>query len=442
MTFITKKHLPRRTFLRGLGVTLALPLLDSMVPAQTPLGKTAASPRTRMGFIYVPHGAIMSSWTPIGQGTAFEFSPILTPLERFRERLLVVSGLNQKNAVIPHGICPPTWLSGAAPKPTEGVDVRAGTSCDQIAAQKIGQDTRFPSLELATEDLSGVYGACERPYSCVYMNTLSWSTPTTPLPMEINPRVVFERLFGQGDTEAVRLARLAEDRSILDSVRTEASHLELRLGSHDRTTVNDYLENVREIERQIQGIAKQHASSEMALPDAPVGVPESYEEHVRLLFELLTLAYRADITRVFTFMLAREVSQRTYPQIGVPEPHHSLSHHQNNPEKIAKLAKLQNYHISLFSRFLERLQSIQDGDGNLLDHSLLLYGSNMSNSNVHDHSELPLIVAGGGAGRLQGGRHLKFPDRTPMSNLLLNLLDKAGVPIESIGDSTGRLAEV
>jgi hypothetical protein len=439
--FITKKHLPRRTFLRGMGVTMALPLLDSMLPAQTALSKTAANPTPRMGFVYVPHGAIMDKWTPATEGSGFEFTPILKPLEPFRNRLNVVSGLGHRAAdsTAVHSLSPTTWLSGVRPKPTQGVDAFAGVTADQIAAQHIGQETVLPSLEIATEDHAGLIGACDRDYGCIYMNTLSWRTPTTPLPMEINPRKVFERMFGQGGTAAVRAARVKEDRSILDEITQEAADLQRSLGAKDRSTVNDYLDSVREMERRIQMVSKEQGGVELALPEAPAGIPFSFEQHINLLYDLLALAYQANVTRVFTFMVAREVSNRTYPQIGVPDGHHATSHHQNRPEKIEKLVKIQHYHLSLFARFLDKLQATPDGDGSLLDHSILLYGSNMSNSNAHNHFPLPNLVVGGGAGKLQGGRHLKYPDHTPMSNLLLTLLNKAGVPLESLGDSTGTL---
>jgi Protein of unknown function (DUF1552) len=441
--FLTQKHIPRRTFLRGVGVTLALPLLDSMVPAQTPLSSTAAAGSPRLGFVYVPHGAIMDQWTPKTEGPDFEFTRILKPLEPFRDRLNIVSALGHKAAdtTAVHSLSPTTWLSGVRPKPTQGVDAFAGVTVDQIAAQHIGQETLLPSIELATEDHSGLIGSCDRDYGCIYMNTLSWRTPTTPMPMEINPRKVFERMFGQGGSAADRTARNQQDRSILDAITKEASDLQRGLGVQDRATVSDYLENVREIERRIQKAATDQSSqADLTLPEAPTGIPFSYEEHVKIMYDLLALAYRANVTKVFTFMVAREVSNRTYPQIGVPDGHHATSHHQNRAEKIEKLVKIQTYHLTLFAQFLDKLKSTQDGDGTLLDHSILLYGSNMSNSNAHNHFPLPSLVLGGGAGSLQGNRHLRFPDHTPMSNLLLALLNKAGVSEQNLGDSTGALA--
>jgi hypothetical protein len=439
---ITKKHLPRRTFLRGMGATIALPLLDAMVPARTLLARTAANPASRLGFVYLPHGAIMDKWTPATEGAAFEFSPILKPLEPFRDHLNVVSGLGHRAAdtTAVHSLSPTTWLSGVRPKPTQGVDAYAGVTADQIAAQRIGQDTLLPSIELATEDQAGLIGACDRDYGCIYMNTLSWRTPTTPMPMEINPRKVFERLFGQGGTAEDRLARTEEDRSILDAITKQIAELQRSLGHKDRTTVSDYLESVREIERRIV-VAEREQHTDLALPPAPVGIPFSFEEHITLMYDLLALAYQANITRVATFMVAREESNKIYPQIGVHEGHHATSHHQNRAEKLEKLVKIQHYHIGLFAQFLEKLQSIQDGDGSLLDHSLILFGSNMSNSNAHNHFPLPNLVVGGASGQQKGGRHLKYADHTPMTNLLLSVLDKVGVPMETLGDSTGALAE-
>ncbi len=437
--FLTKKHLPRRTFLRGMGVTMALPLLDSMLPAQTLLSKTAAKATPKLGFVYIPHGAIMDQWTPAAEGKGFQFTRILKPLEPFATQVNVVSGLGHRAAdsTAVHSLSPTTWLSGVRPKPTQGVDAYAGVTADQIAAQHIGQDTMLPSLELATEDHSGLIGACDRDYGCIYMNTLSWRTHTTPQPMEINPRKVFERMFGQGGSAADRVAQNQEERSILDAITQQASDLQRTLGPADRSTLNDYLDNVREIERRIQKGGDEQGNTD--LPAAPAGIPFNFEQHINLMYDLLALAYQANVTRVATFMVAREVSNRTYPQIGVPDGHHATSHHQNRPEKIEKLVKIQHYHLTLFAKFLDKLKNTQDGDGSLLDHAVLLYGSNMSNSNAHNHFPLPNLVVGGGAGKLEGHRHLKLPDHTPMSNLLLAILDKAGVHQDSLGDSTGAL---
>ena len=436
--FITKKHLSRRMFLQGVGTTLALPFLDSMAGAQTPIARSAAAPTSRFVAFYVPHGAIMDQWTPTTEGAGFEFSTILKPLEPFRDRLNIVSGCGHRAAdsTAVHSLSPTTWLSGVRPKPTQGTDAYAGVTADQIAAQAIGQDNILPSMELAIEDHSGLIGACDRDYGCIYMNTLSWRTHTTPLPMEINPRKVFERMFGQGGTAEDRLERIQGDRSILDAVMKEATGLQAKVGPQDRLKIGEYLENVREIERRIQKAGEQ-VDPNMKLPEQPAGIPFSYEEHVGIMYDLLALAYQANISRVFTFMMAREVSNRTYPQVGVHDGHHATSHHQNRPDKIEKLVKIQNYHLTLFTKFLEKLNTTQDGDGSLLDHSLILYGSNMSNSNAHNHFPLPTLLLGGAAGTMKGGHHIKQPDHTPMTNVLLTMLHKAGVPIESVGDSTG-----
>jgi hypothetical protein len=442
--FITKKHLSRRTFLHAAGATMALPFLDSMVPALTAQTRTAANVTPRLGFVYVPHGAIMDRWTPKTEGSGFEFTPILQSLEPFRNQLNIVSGLGHQAAdtTAVHSLSPATWLSGVRPKATQGTDAYAGITADQYAAAKIGQDTVLPSIELGTEDHSGLIGACDRDYGCIYMNTVSWRTHTTPLPMEINPRKAFERMFGLGGSASARMARTEEDRSILDMFMQQSSDLQKKLGAQDRTTVNDYLDSVREIERRIQNAGAQQADSQVTLPDAPTGIPYSYEDHVKMMYDLLVLAYRANVTRVSTFMVAREISNRTYPQVGVSDGHHAISHHSNQAAKMDKNVKIQTYHVSLFAQFLEKLRATPDGAGSLLDNSIILYGSNMSNSNAHNHFPLPVLVAGGASGRMKGGRHLKYPDHTPMTNLLLTLLDKAGVPMDSLGDSTGKMSEL
>jgi hypothetical protein len=437
--FVTKLSLPRRTFLRGMGATLALPFLESMVPAFTAIARTAANPKARLGFIYIPHGVIMDEWTPRSAGTGIELTPILKPLEPFRQSLVVVSNLAaplQNNGS--HAAAAGSWITGVGPKRTDGPDFRAGTTIDQLVAKQIGQDTTFPSLEVATEDFTGLVGACDPGYSCAYMNTLSWQTPTTPLPMEINPRVVFERMFGGGATREERLARMRTDRSILDLVKHDLADLEGGLGAGDRNRLGEYLDHVREVERRIQSTEKQ-AGTQLSVPNAPVGVPESFEEHAGLLFELLALAFEADLSRVFTFMLAREVSQRTYPQIGITEPHHSISHHGNRPEKIAGHAKLNTHHITLLAKFLDRLQSTRDGDGSLLDHSLIVYGSGMSNGNGHTPFPLPFAMVGGLNGQIKGDRHVMTKDQTPSANLMLTIGDKFGVEADSFGLSTGRV---
>jgi hypothetical protein len=439
--FISKKHLPRRTFLRGAGASLALPLLDSMVPA---FANTAVT-GPRLGFIYFPHGAIMDRWTPDTTGRGFEFKNTLKPLEPYRDRLSIVSGLHHRAAdsTAVHSLSPTTWLSGVRPKPTQGVDAYAGVTADQIAAQAIGQDTILPSMELATEDHSGLIGACDRDFGCIYMNTLSWRTPTSPMPMEINPRKVFERMFGQGGSVEARLRRQREDRSILDALGAEAAGLKSSLGRHDQAKLDLYLESIREIERRLERAeASLSDNPDLVIPEAPAGIPFVYEDHVDLMFDLIKLAYEADVTRVVTFMMAREISNRTYPQVGVSEGHHAVSHHANRPEKIEWNARVQGYHVGLFARFLEKLDATPDGEGSLLDNTLLLYGSNMSNSNAHDHYPLPNVLVGGGRGRHNGGQHIKAVDHTPMTNLILTMLDKADVAVDTLGDSTGSFAEI
>ncbi len=450
MRLIAKKHLPRRTFLRGLGTAISLPLLDSMVPAHTALAATAAAPQIKLGLCFIPHGAVMAHWTPIGDGTNFEISRTLKPIEPFRDQVVVVSNLAHRMAAPlgegdnggDHTRSPAVFLNGVHPKRTDGADIRAGTTIDQIAAAKIGQQTPLPSLELATEDFSGLVGSCDVGFSCAYMNTISWRTPTTPLPMEINPRVVFDRLFGDGSSAKERLERIEQQRSILDAAMDQVRHLEGGLGPSDRTRVGEYLDTIREIERRIQLAEKQNANSSLAVPATPSGIPEDHREHTKLMFDLMALAFQADITRISTFMMCREVSYRTFPFLGFSESFHPASHHQNNPARLENLTKINTYHVELMSYFLGRLKATPDGDGNLLDHSLILYGSGMSNSNVHNHAPLPVFVAGGAAGNLKGGRHLKYPDDTPMSNLLLSILDKSGVPQDKVGDSTGPLTEL
>ncbi len=435
--FITKMSLPRRTFLRGMGVTLALPLLESMVPALTATAATAANPQRRFGAIFVPLGERPGYWTPKTVGENFELNTILKPLEAFRDHLTVVSELC--NPMDGHAPTVAAWLSGSIPKQTIAENVHIGVTIDQVIAKQIGQDTVFPSLELATEDFTGYIGGCDTQYACAYMNTLSWSTATTPLPMEINPRVTFERMFGRAGSSTQRLARMKTDRSILDSVKNDVKDLENGLGPRDRVRLNDYLDNVREIEQRIQRAEKQ-ATTDVPVPNAPIGVPESFEEHVALQFDLLALAYEANITKVFTFMMSRDASQRVYPNIGVNEPHHSMSHHGNNPEKLSNLVTLNTYHVSLFAKFLEKLKSTPDGDGSLLDHSLILYGSGMSESDTHSRLNVPAAILGGGAGLMKGNRHIQAPKETPLANLMLDFANKFGCEMDKFGTlSTGRL---
>jgi hypothetical protein len=456
--FVTKKHLSRRTLLRGLGVSLALPLLDSMVPAQTPLRRTAAAPRTRFAAIEMVHGAAGSTidgaekhyWSPAKTGSDFEITPTLSSLEPYRDYLTIVSDtdLNNAAALAPneegadHTRSSAVFLTAAHPKMTEGSDIFLGASIDQIYARKAGQETPLPSVQLCIEDVGSLSGACGYGYSCVYANTISWASPTQPLPMEIDPRVAFERLFGDGATPAERLARRADDRSILDTITHEVARLQKGLDPSDRRRLADYLDDVREIERRIQRVEKYNANSEgRALPAAPVGVPDSFEEHVRLMFDLQALAFMTDTTRVTSFKLSRDVSSRVYPESGVKTPFHALSHHGENPETIAQFAKLNQYHVARTGYFIDKLKNTPDGDGNLLDHSLVLYGSPMGDSHVHNHKRLPLFLAGKANGQLKGNTHYRAASGTPMANLLLTLLHKLGVDdVTSIGDSTGEIA--
>ncbi len=437
MTFNLRRQMHRRTFIRGAGAALALPWLEAMAPALTATARAATTPPKRLGFVYIPHGVIMNQWTPAA-GAGFEFTPILKPLEPFRDELVVVSNLIRAATVDNHACSASAWLTGVAAKRTDGPDFRNGESVDQVIAKQIGQDTIFPSLELATEDFTGLIGACDPGYSCAYINTLNWQTPTTPLPMEINPRVVFDRLFGVGRTASERGARRNTDRSLLDFVADDLKQLERGLGASDKARLGEYLGYVREIERRIER-AEARAEVTPDVPTAPVGVPESFVEHVALMFDLLALAYQTDLTRVFTFMMAREVSQRTYPQIGVTEPHHSISHHGNRPAAIAGHAKLNTHHVALFTKFLERLKTTREGDGTLLDHSLILYGSGMSDGNGHTGGPLPHLLVGRAGGRVKGNRHLVTPQNTPMANLLLTLAQLNGVEQEKFGVSRGTL---
>jgi hypothetical protein len=442
--FITKKHLSRRTFLHAAGATMALPLLDSMIPAMTAQPRTAAGASSRLGFVYLPHGAIMDRWTPKTEGAGYEFPSIIQPLEKFRNQINVISGTHHQAAdsSAVHSLSPTTWLSGIRPKATQGTDAFAGVTADQFAAQQIGQDTLLPSLELGTEDHSGLIGSCDRDYGCIYMNTISWRTATTPLPMEINPRKVFERMFGRGGSTAERIAQGQEDRSILDLFTRQAADLQKKLGSSDRAAINDYMESVREVERRVQRMSVEGSATDVPIPAAPTGIPYSYEEHVMMMYDLMVLAYQADVTKVVSYMLAREISNRTYPQVGVSDGHHAISHHSNQAAKMDKCAKIQTYHTTLFGRFLDKMAATKDGDGSLLDHTILVFGSNMSNSNAHNHFPLPNLVIGGGAGTLKGGRHIKVADHTPMTNMLLTVLNKANVKMDKLGDSTGVIGDL
>ena len=444
---VTKKPLPRRTFLRGLGTTLALPLLDAMVPAFAATSKTAAKPAVRMGFVYVPNGIIMDRWTPAAEGAAFEFTPAMKSLEPFRDRLIVLTGLAQANGNAlgdgagDHARAGATWLTGVHPKKTDGADIHAGVSADQIAAREFGKATQLASLELGLETPT-LAGNCDSGYSCAYTNTISWSNPTTPLPMEVNPRAVFERLFGDGDSTdpAARLSALKEQRSILDYVTGDLDRLETDLGSSDRGKLTEYLDAIRDIERRIQRAEEQNATVKLPAMERPSGVPEDFEEHARLMMDLMVIAWQTDMTRVVTFMMAREGSNRSYRAIGISDGHHSCTHHMNDPVKIEKTAKINQHHVQTFAYLLDKLRSTPDGDGTLLDHSEILYGSSISDGNAHTHVNLPLVLIGGAAGQLKGGRHIIYPKETPMTNLLLSMLDKSGIPApEKLGDSTGRL---
>ena len=438
--FITKKFLDRRTVLRGAGAMIALPLLDAMIPAATALANTAAKPLVKLGFVYFPHGAIMEKWTPEKDGTDFELTPILEPLKPFQKQLTIVSGLGNRpgESQAVHAIVPATWLSCVHPK--QGQDPNMAMTADQIAAKYIGQDTPLPSLEIATEAPGGG-GACDRDYGCNYSGTISFRTATTPLPMEYSPHKLFQRLFGRGDTPEERKELVEEQASILDMVSQDASDLQRRLGARDRAMLNDYLDTVRELERRIQKTKAQDLSH-LKLPNVPVGNPESFDQTMNLMYEMAALAYQANLTRVMNMMVAAEVSGRTYNNIGVPDAFHAVSHHANDPVKKDKLVKIQNYHTKVLAKFLTRLQNTPDGDGTLFDHSIILYGSNMSNSDRHNQFPLPTAFIGGGCGKMKGGQHLRYPDHTPLANALLTMLDRAGVPVEKVGDSTQKFAEV
>jgi hypothetical protein len=434
--FIFKKHLSRRTFLRGAGVTLALPFLESMVPARTPLRLSAATPRTRLGCFYVPHGATMYKWTPAGEGTNFPMSEILTPLEKYRERLVVVSNLSHKSATgadagAEHARSAAIYLSGGSPQKNA---VRVGVTFDQVAAAEIGQDTPLPSLELGIEEPSL---SCGAGYGCAYFNTISWRTATAPLPVENSPQAVFEKLFGDGGTAEQRLTRKREDRSILDSIRQQTLALQSGLPASDRARVEGYLEDIREIERRIRTVLERGETQNV--PEAPVGTPEAFEDHIKLMFDLLAIAWQSETTRVSSLMYAKDLSPATYPASGNRGGFHGASHHANVRDRMDSFALINTYHVRMFEYFVAKLAATPDGDGTLLDHSMMLYGSSMSNGNQHDHGPLPLIVVGGASGQLQGNRHLVAKPDTPMANLLLSMLDKVGVHQDAFGDSTGKL---
>ena len=436
--FITKRHLPRRTFLRGMGATIALPLLDAMVPALA----ASPAPITRYSFLHVPHGASPGYWKPTGAGKNWALSPILQPLAPFKDQITVISGtdhamagsLSPEESAGDHSRTAAVYLSGAHPKRTEGQDIYCGVTIDQVLAQRIGQSNPLPSLELCIEDV-GALGVCGVGYSCAYTNSISWSSPTSPLPMERNPQVVFERLFGDGSTPEARAARKREDRSILDSVVQDMGRLKRGLGPSDLARLDDYLQDLREIERRIE-IAEHTA---MVEADRPETAELPFHEHVTLMFDLQALAFRADVTRVVTMMFSRDLSAMVYPQSGVPDAYHALSHHQNDPTRMARYAKINAYHVQIVTHLLEKLRSTQDGDGTLLDQSVVLYGSPMGDSNAHDHIDLPVFIAGNGAGKYAGNRHIATPKGTPMANLFVTMAEKESIHLERFGDSTDHL---
>jgi hypothetical protein len=445
---VTKKSLARRSFLRGIGATITLPFLDAMTPAFAGTTAKTAKPVVRTAFVYVPNGIIMDRWSPAVEGRGFEFAPTMKALEPFREQMLVLSGLAQINGRAlgdgagDHARAGATWLTGAHPKKSE-FDIHAGISADQIAAREFGKSTQLASLELGLESPS-LAGDCDSGYSCAYTNTIAWRDPTTPLPVEVNPRTVFERLFGDGESTdpAARLAALKEQGSILDYIRDDVSRLSPGLGARDKNKLDQYLEAIRDIERRIQKAEEQNATVQMPVMDRPAGVPEEFEDHAKLMIDLQVLAFQADLTRVITFMMAREGSNRSYRSVGVTDGHHSVTHHGGDPDKIEKVVKINNLHVRMFAYMLDRLRSTPDGEGSLLDHSMVVYGSSISDGNAHTHHDLPIVLAGGGAGQIQGGRHIRYPKETPMNNLLITVLGKAGVPAEKLGDSTGQLTQL
>ena len=439
---ITKKALPRRTFLRGVQASLALPLLDAMVPAATAWDKTPAKPVPRLNFVFIPMGCDHSRWTPPDSPELGELSPILSPLEPLRDDLIVFTNFDLKNAYPgTHSTSNAAFLSAAFAKHTESSDYYLGTTVDQHAARQLGKDTQLPSLELSM-DLLQTVGQCNNGYACVYQNNLSWSSPTDPLPSEAHPRMVFERLFGAGGSVEDRQAALRERASLLDWVREDVARLKAKLGQGDRARVDGYLNSIREVEREIQRAETTAADNPLPDLDRPQGVPAAYADHARVMFDLQRLALQGDITRVITFQLARELSGRTYPEVGVPDPHHPLSHHGNDPEKVEKISRINRFHVSLFAEHLQKLRDTPDGDGSLLDHSVLLYGSGMGNPSTHDHDNLPILVAGGSSCGVRGGRHVKFDRGTPLANLHLTLLDRVGVYMDSFGDSSGKIDDL
>ncbi len=439
---ITKRALPRRTFLRGLQATLALPLLDAMIPAATALANTAAKPVSRLGFVFVPMGCNHAKWTPEGEGRLESLSPILSPLAPVKDQLTVVTNLELENSYPgTHDTSNSGFLSAAFAKHTESSDYHLGTTVDQLAVKQIGQETQLPSLELSM-DLDPLAGVCNNGYACVYQNCLSWSSPTTPLPSEAHPRLVFERLFGEGGSPEEREANLQSRASLLDAFSDDISRLKGMLGTSDRARIDQYLNSIREVERQIQRAEAAVRDNPDPDIDRPLGVPVAFEDHARLMFDLQALAFQGDITRIATFQLTRELNNRTYPEIGVPDPHHPTSHHGNDPEKLEKIAKINTYHVSLFSEFLQKLHDTPDGDGSLLDHTVYMYGSGIGNPSLHDHQNLPILVAGGAAFGMNGGQHIRYKEETPLANLHLTLLDRVGVHLDSFEDSSGKIGNL
>jgi len=439
---LTKKALPRRTFLRTVGATMALPLLDAMIPAASAASKTPLGQAKRLGFVFMPMGCDESRWTPGSEGDLSQLSPILQSLEPVKDQLSVLTNMELANAYPgSHATSNSSFLSAAKARHTEGNDYYLGTTVDQVAAKQLGLHTQLPSLELSM-DLMQTVGQCDNGYACVYQNNLSWSTPTTPLPAEAHPRMVFESLFGDGGSAQERQAALKERASLLDAFRQDVARLKRDLGAADRARMDDYLQTIREVERRIQQAEASVGDHPLPDLDRPIGVPAAYADHARLMFDLQCLAYQGDVTRVITFQLARETSNRTYPEIGVPDPHHPLSHHGNDPDKIARMAKINQFHVSLFSEYVQKLKATPDGDGSLLDNTLLLYGSGIGNPNIHDHTNLPTLVAGGAATGMRGNRHIRYNQPTPLANLHLSLLDRVGVRLDAFADSDGKLEEL
>jgi hypothetical protein len=436
--FITRKSLPRRTVLRGLGTVVALPFLESMVPAMTAVAQSAARPPLRFGAVYVPNGCPIPYWMPEGEAGALKLTPILEPLAPFQSQLTVINQLSRPGgaAVTDHAVSSAGWLTGAVAKQTEAEDIQVGISIDQVLAKHVGQETPFPSLEYATEDFTGYIGGCVPGYSCTYMNTIAWGGEAAPLPMEINPRVAFERLFGRAGSPEDRRRRMHEDRSILDSVVAEAGVLQRAISAPDRRRLDDYLTNVREIERRI-GRTEAANTADVSLA-APVGIPESFEEHMSVMFDLLAVAYQADLTRVFTFMTGREASQRTYPGLNMSQTHHDTSHHGQQPDKMEQHAKINTYFTMLFASFLERLRASPEGEGSVLDHSVIAYGTGMSDGQAHNSYPLPFALVGGAGGQLRGNRYMIAPEWTSIANLWVSVADLFGVSLTSFGESTGR----